>query len=99
MTTCVRLAEGEFTATQATPHLAQPGRTAQPVGERLLVRRISDVPCECAGNQLPPIHAAIFAHGRSFNAGGEPRKRARTTGVRSVACCADAGAWGPRPPE
>src|ERR1700746_1188346 len=98
MATCVRLADGEVTATQAAPHFAQSGGTTQPVSESLLVRRIGDVSCERAGNQLPPVESA-FAHGRSFNAAGKPRKRARTTDVRSVACCADAGPWGLPPPE
>src|SRR6516162_2915189 len=78
------LAQDEVTAAQAAPHFAQPGLAAEPVGECLLIGRIGDVSCEPTGDQFPSVDPAIFAHGRSFNADGEPCKRARRSQKRAL---------------
>src|SRR5271163_2747105 len=73
MAASVRLAQREFAAPQAAPHLTQPGGPAEPGGKILLVGRIRGVSRERAGDQLPPVMAgicgilAIFAHGPPFN--------------------------------
>src|ERR1700756_3036496 len=87
------LAHDEFPAAQAAPHFAPPGRAAEPVSECLLIGRIRDVSCERAADQLPPVDAVIFMHGRlrsfdtgtcrSFSAGSEESKRARTAPIQS----------------
>src|SRR6516225_8035272 len=78
------LAQDEFTAAQAAPHFALPGLAAEPIGECLLVGRIGDVSREPAGDQFPTIEAAIFVHGRSFNAGGKTCKGTRGLQKRAL---------------
>ena len=67
----VRRPGDEVAAAQAAPHLAEPGRAAEPLGEGVVVGRVGDVATARAGAQLPPVVVSRFGHRRWLLAGGE----------------------------